>query len=135
MICVMITMISISCSTDVYLMVDMFWIYVRVCFIFDSYLLQSPAPHLIFMFYHLVLHIVVEASSCFSHSSLIIFSRTSNLFLIVIRYIVVDTVLYPYALPIDYLLYCQRCKQWTLFIFSFFFIFIFLLIYLVFFYF
>ena len=79
-------------------LLDMSWTCVKVCFFYDSqllYLIFSPCniskyfiqqqrlPHVLLMLF------------------LFLFSRTPFHFLIVIRYIAVDMILYPYTLPID----------------------------------
>jgi len=53
-------------------MVDMFWTYIRVYFIFDSYLLQFTVSYLILVFYQSVPHVIVETLSCFTHFLLIV---------------------------------------------------------------
>jgi len=56
-------------------------------------------------YYQSVSHVIGEVSLYDSYFLLLVFSRTLSLFLIVYKVsIVVDTVLYLYALPIDHLL-------------------------------
>ena len=79
-------------STSVCLMFAMTWTCVRVCFIFDLYLL------------------CFASFSCSNRNSLMfsLFSLLKDVFLLshsLQVYIVVDTILYLYTLPIDYLFY------------------------------
>ena len=64
-------------------------------------------PCIFLIYYQSASYIVIETLLYFSYLSLIISSKMPYLFLIVYRYIyiVVDTVLYLYTLPIDHSFY------------------------------
>ena len=74
---------SLLCSLYVLQVFTLYWTYVGVYFICDSYL---TAPCIILMFYQLVLYIVVEVLSYFPHFFLIASSRMPNLILTIFRY-------------------------------------------------
>jgi len=71
------------------------------CFILVFYFTM---PYTFLILYQSAPHVVIEASSCFSPFLLIVSSRILYILLIVIRYIVVDTDIYLYTLPINHLL-------------------------------